>query len=261
MLRSLADGTLFGEQWGSGPPAVIALHGWRRDHTDFEPVVGPASPGGTLDAVAPDLPGFGATPAPDRAWGSDDFAAAVARMAEPGPGATRPMGPVVVLGHSLGGRVAVALAATRPDLVAGLVLSGAPLLPRPGGPTRSAWSFRAVRRLARMGLVPAAVLERARQRYGSDDYRAASGVVRDTLVRVVSERYDEQLAAVSCPVELVWGDDDTAAPLSVAEALVTRLPGANLVVCPGAGHLTPVTVPGALRQAVDRCLQRVTSAA
>lgn len=95
-------------------------------------------------------------------------------------------------------------------------------------------------------------IEAMRRRYGSDDYRAASGVMRDVLVRTLAEDYADALAAVRCPVELVWGDDDTAAPLSVARQLEGELPEVHLVVCPGAGHLTPITVPGELSAAVRR---------
>ncbi len=70
VLRSLAGGVLYGETWGEGPPAVVALHGWRRTHADFAASLGPlAAPRATLPTLAPDLPGFGATPAPARAVG------------------------------------------------------------------------------------------------------------------------------------------------------------------------------------------------
>jgi pimeloyl-ACP methyl ester carboxylesterase len=108
--------------------------------------------------------------------------------------------------------------------------------------------------MSKAHLVPEATLERARNKYGSPDYVAARGVMRQVLVRLLAERYDEQLSALSCGVELVWGDDDTEVPLSVAEAVVSAVPGAALTVCPGAGHLTPLTAPDSLRQAVERAL-------
>ena len=95
-------------------------------------------------------------------------------------------------------------------------------------------------------------MEALRRRYGSDDYRAASGVMRDILVRTLAEDYTAALAALKCPVELVWGDNDAAAPLAVAQQLRDELADAHLVVCPGAGHLTPLTVPGELRAAIGR---------
>jgi pimeloyl-ACP methyl ester carboxylesterase len=251
MLRSLAGGTMFGETWGDGAPEVLVLHGWRRTHADFTPSVGPASPGGALPTVAPDLPGFGATPAPLSAWGSADYAEAVAHVA----GTESPDRPLVVVGHSLGGRVAVQLAAHHPDLVGALVLTGAPLVPRTGV-RRPAARFRLVRALRRARFVSESRLEGARQRYGSADYRAAEGVMRDVLVRMVNERYDDALAALRCPVELVWGDDDRDAPLEGARAIAARVPGTVVTVCAGAGHLVPLTAARELRGAVDRALVR-----
>jgi pimeloyl-ACP methyl ester carboxylesterase len=112
-----------------------------------------------------------------------------------------------------------------------------------------------VRKLAKRGLVSDAVLERYRQKYGSDDYRAASGVIRGILVKMISEDYSEALSDVRCPVELVWGENDTAAPVVVAEKIRAALPsGAHLVVCPGVGHMTPLQAPGDLRAAIERLL-------
>jgi pimeloyl-ACP methyl ester carboxylesterase len=78
--------------------------------------------------------------------------------------------------------------------------------------------------------------------------------MRQVLVKLLAERYEEQLSSIRCPVELVWGDDDTEAPLSIARAVHSAIPASVLTVSPGAGHMTPLTVPELLRQAVDRAL-------
>ncbi|HEY7948876.1 MAG TPA: alpha/beta hydrolase [Acidimicrobiales bacterium] len=251
MLQALAGGALFGEVWGPSPAEVLVLHGWGRSHGDFSGVVGPTAPEGPLPSCAPDLPGFGGSPAPPSAWGSAEYVAALLPLLEEGSGPARP---VVVVGHSLGGRLAVTLAATRPDLVRALVLTGAPVGPHREGSRRPAARYRLARALHRRGLLSEARMERGRQRHGSADYRAAEGVMRAVLVRMVNERYDESLAAIRCPVELVWGDDDREVPVAVARSLLAALPGATLSLCPGAGHLTPLSAPAALRSAVDRAL-------
>ena len=256
MLRSFADGDLFGEIWGSVPPRVIALHGWRRTHADFTSVVGPGSTSGEYSALALDLPGFGASPPPPTAWGSADYAVLVAKTLEE---LSAP--PIVVLGHSFGGRVGVHLAASRPDLVKGLVLTGAPVARTDAPRRRPPLGFRLVRSLRRARLVPERMLERSRRLHGSSDYLAAHGVVRQVLVRLLAEDYDDQIARIHCPVELVWADDDTEAPLAVGRKLAETIAGSTLTVCPGAGHMTPLTVPECLRQAVDRALEAPCGAA
>jgi len=241
MLTAFDHGRLFGERSGTGEPWVLALHGWRRTHRDFAAVLD------GLDAIALDLPGFGASPPPPEAWGGSEYAKAVVPVVE------TMAAPVVVLGHSFGGRVAVHLAAARPDLVRALVLTGVPLLRPPDAPAaRPALAFRVARVLHRRRLISDDRMEQYRQKFGSEDYRLATGVMRAVHVRAVNETYEEQLDAVRAPVELVWGDDDTAARLSVAQLAEARLADGRLTVLPGAGHMTPLTAPAELRAAIER---------
>jgi pimeloyl-ACP methyl ester carboxylesterase len=206
-----------------------------------------------LDAVAPDLPGFGATAPPPNAWGAADYAAAVAAVCE------EEAHPVVLFGHSFGGRVAVMLAASRPDLVSGLVLTGVPLRRPPGtSPPRPALSLRLAKSLQRLGVVSDARVHAVRDRVAPPDYRNAVGVMRDVFVRVVNETdngtYMTALSGIACPVELIWGENDTAALPSVAAAAAAVALRARLTVLSGVGHLTPLEAPADLRAAIDRVL-------
>ncbi|MGH9045005.1 MAG: alpha/beta fold hydrolase [Acidimicrobiales bacterium] len=242
MLRSFGEGLMFGSTFGGASPKVLALHGWARTHRDFNPVLS-SEHGTAIDAVAVDLPGFGSSPPPPEPWSTDRYAEALGAV-------TAQMdAPIVVLGHSFGGRIAVRLAASAPELVSALVLTGVPLVrlvERPRVPS----AFRAAKGLERIGLLSQARLERLRRRYGSSDYANANGVMRDVLVRIVNETYDESLGALRCPVTLVWGEDDAVAPLAVARAAADFLGRSRLVVVPRAGHLTPLSAPEALRVAV-----------
>jgi len=245
-VLSALPGGLLGARHGAAPARVVALHGWRRTGADFDRVLT------GLDAAAPDLPGFGASPAPDGPWGSADYATALLPLCQEGA-------PVVLVGHSFGGRVAVMLASAHPDVVAALVLTGTPLW-RPGGAAspRPPLGYRAVRGLHRLGLISERQMEERRRRSGSEDYRAATGVVRDVLVRAISETndgtYRRALVDVRCPIELVWGEHDTAAPPAVAEEAAGAIRGARLTIVPGVGHLTPTEAPGELRAAIEGML-------
>jgi pimeloyl-ACP methyl ester carboxylesterase len=192
--------------------------------------------------VALDLPGFGVAPPPPEGWATADYAQWLApvldEMAEQ----------VVLLGHSFGGRVAVHLAAARPDRVAAMVLTGVPLTRPPGvRPPRPPLAFRVVRALHQTGLVGAPRMDAMRQRYGSADYRAASGVMREVLVKAVNEDYLDVLGRFGGPVELVWGEDDTTAPVAAARVAEASCAGAHLTVLPSVDHFTPRRAPGALR--------------
>ena len=246
MLKSFADGRLFGGTWGTGVPTVLALHGWQRTHLDFSAVFDASAPGPRISAIGPDLFGFGATPAPPEAWGTDEYARQLVPLFEEGPLADR----VVVVGHSFGGRVAVRLYSLVPDRIERMVLTGVPLLDREGRRRRPVAGYRLARRLHRMGLLGDARLEAMRNKHGSPDYRAAQGVMRGVLVRMLADQYADGMAAIGCPVDLVWGEQDTEVPVEVALRAQPLFPSATLAVLPGVGHLTPIEAPARLRQVI-----------
>jgi pimeloyl-ACP methyl ester carboxylesterase len=250
VLHAFLDGALFGTSSGEGPPRAVLLHGWRRSHTDFEALASSLASTG-VGTLAVDLPGFGATPAPAEASGARGYAEALAPLLE---GIAATSGPPVLVGHSFGGRVAVCVAAKRPEVVAGLVLSGVPLVRSAMPSSRPSRRFQAIRYGSKLGLVSSARLEAARRRYGSADYRAATGVVRDVLVASVSESYEDELRSLRCPVALIWGHEDTTVPLRVAEAATPLVRGATLEVLEGVGHLVPTEAPEPLAAVVRAML-------
>jgi pimeloyl-ACP methyl ester carboxylesterase len=274
-LSTFANGRLWGERYGSGRPWALGLHGWGRDHHDFDVVLS------GVDAIAVDLPGFGVAPEPPGEWSTLDYARHVAPVLD-----ELVDGPIVVVGHSFGARVAVHLAAeARGDVVADLagsplsegrarrgegrarvgamVLTGAPLAPAPGGASRArpALAYRAGRALHRAGVLSDERMERLRQKYGSDDYRRATPTMRGVLVRAVAET----TGATYMPVlrdwvsgggllELVWGENDQVAPLVGAEAGLAGPPlvPVEITVVPGAGHLINAALEDQIRVALLR---------
>lgn len=238
-LRSFLEGALFAEIYGERAPNILALHGWGRRGSDFNAALE------GLSAVAPDLPGFGASPPPDDVIGAEAYADIVAGILDSFDR------PPVLVGHSFGGRVAVCLAAKHPDRVGNLVLSGVPLIRLHIG-RRPPAAYRAIRWLNRLGMISDERLEREKRSRGSADYRHASGVMRDILVKVVNESYESQLGRIDSHVHLLWGAGDTDVPVSVAEAAEALLADSTLEVLPGVGHFLPLEAPDALRSAIEK---------
>jgi pimeloyl-ACP methyl ester carboxylesterase len=231
-LTALLDGAVLAERTGDDP-RVLALHGWGRTRADWLPALTGAS------ALALDLPGFGASPAPAAAMGSRDYAELLAPLLADG-GWT-------VAGHSFGGRVAVQLAHGWPSLVDKVVLTGVPLL-RAASTGKAPLAFRLAKRAHALGLLSDEKMEAERRKRGSADYRAAEGVMRDTLVRLVNEDYRDLLVGIMAPVELVWGARDTAAPLAMVQEAARLLPSATLTVSETSGHLLDEALYALLRE-------------
>lgn len=248
MLRTYGDVNLFGESFGEGKVRVLWLHGWARRGEDFTLAATSLAQQGVA-SVALDLPGFGASPLPGAAGGARHYAElilpAVRELAEE---------PLVLVGHSFGGTVATVVASQHPELVASLVLTGAPLLRNPTR-SRSPFRYRAIRWAHAKRLLSDARLEEARQRFGSSDYRRAQGLLRDVLVASVNESYEAELSSLEVPVTLLWGEGDREVPLDVATRAGTMLHRPHsLLVLPGVGHLLPLEAPAELTNAVVKAL-------
>jgi pimeloyl-ACP methyl ester carboxylesterase len=155
---------------------------------------------------------------------------------------------VDVVGHSLGGLVALSFAKQRPGLVRRLVLVDVPALPHPGHPAGRALAVAGAAArtdLSSIGLVLGSVLRRSPVRLIS--------ATRATLRANVEPELD---AVADVPTLLVWGERDTIVPPRVGEALARRLPSARLVVIPGAGHQPQWEEPAAFNRALTSFLDR-----
>lgn len=248
MLHAFGNGTLFGETYGSGPVRVVWLHGWGRSSADFAASAQELAAEGVA-SVALDLPGFGASPLPTVAGGARLYAEllwpVLAAMSDE---------PLVLVGHSFGGRVATVLAAQHPEAWRAVVLTGVPLL-RTATSSKSPLAYRVIRQLAKRGLIPAARLEAARQKYGSADYRAAQGLLREILVTTVNEDYRDELSQITAPTTFLWGSADTAASSTMAERAMGMVVGPTTWrLLDGVGHLIPTLVPQSLSGAVREAL-------
>jgi pimeloyl-ACP methyl ester carboxylesterase len=220
--------------YGEGPPVVL-LHGWGAHSGLMWPLVERLAPLG-YRCYVPDLPGFGQTPPPPEAWSVFDYAAWVLALLEAN-GLER----VHLFGHSFGGRLGLILGAEHPERLVKMALAdSAGVRPKPSttGSLRLKVYRAALNALRGAGLQAQA--ERLRgwygSRYGSADYRAAAGVMRETFVKVVNEDLLPYAARVKVSTLLFWGDRDADTPLEQGRLLERTIPDAGLVVWEGAGH-------------------------
>jgi pimeloyl-ACP methyl ester carboxylesterase len=246
---------------GEGAPVVL-LHGWL-DNADTWLAVLERLAVAERPAIAYDLPGFGT--APPLRPGSvleqlADFAADAVEAAAEASGRE-----VVAAGNSLGGWVALRLAAQRDLPLAGIVPIG------PAG-VRMAPAFFTLDRIPavhRIIGVPAPVPHSVVRSVTASLYRRLAfadpaGVdqaVVDRFTRfhvdrpVIRERleYAKRLrpelddpfdgAAIEVPVSVIWGELDRLCPIAGADELLGEVPHARIVVLPGVGHTPQVEAP------------------
>ena len=219
----------------AGQPPVLFLHGWGSESGVIWPLASALAERG-FAVAALDLPGFGETEAPPAPWAAGDYAQFVAAAMD-----ELVMPRAHLVGHSFGGSVALLLAAECPRRVEKLaLLNSAGVRRKPARALRwRAAALRSARRgLQQIGLNGAAsqLREWSAARFGSADYQAAQGVMRETLLRVLAEDLTAQATRVQAPTLLLWGEKDEETPPWQGEMLEKALPDAGLYVFPGAGH-------------------------
>jgi pimeloyl-ACP methyl ester carboxylesterase len=229
---------------------LLLLHGWGTSLDTFTPLADDL--GRFFRVTAFDFPGHGESGLPPAAWTVDDFVGLTLDLM-----AALGIERAAILGHSFGGRVAIKLAAKRPEAVERLILVDAAGIP----PRRTVKRVlkRGASRFAnavgrRFGRPGQALRRRIVARIASPDYLNA-GPLRDTFLTVIKEDLRPVMPRIGCPTLLVWGESDEDTPLADAQAMERLIPGAHLLVLKNAGHFSYLDQYGRFRLAVIPFLQ------
>ncbi|MEQ8525260.1 alpha/beta hydrolase [Gracilimonas sp.] len=227
------------EKVGKGKPLVI-LHGWGSSKRVMMPAAQNLAHLRTCYVL--DLPGFGDSPEPSRAWSIDDYADAVQSF-------IKSLGEdkVDVLVHSFGGRIMLKLCARdfgKAHIEKVLITGGAGMKPK-----RSMKFY--IRKYtakilkAPFMILPSSLREKALgwlrstslwKSLGSSDYSKLSGVMRETFVKSVTEYLESSLPEITHEVLLLWGRNDDATPVYQGERIEKGIKNAALVIIEDAGH-------------------------
>jgi pimeloyl-ACP methyl ester carboxylesterase len=236
---------------GSGEPPVLFLHGWGGNEDTLATLSAPLTPHRRTLRLA--LPGFGSSPEPEESWSSNDYVEVLACWLD-----SQSLTRIDLIGHSFGGKIAVGLAASRPELVNRLVLiASAGLRPNRSFAVRAKVLYaKALRKTA--GLVGGRLAKRLEIRWrklGSEDWKAASPVKRGTLSRVIPEDMAESLKRVVAPTLLIWGTLDTATPIWMGRRMAELIPDVHLLALEGTGHYCFLERKGEVAAAIWKHLE------
>jgi len=192
---------------GQGSPPIVFIHGLGNSTSTWARCMALLSP--THEVLALDLPGHGESPAPDdpasytRDAALVDIDEVLATLAEP----------AVLVGHSLGGYLALAHAATRPGVARGIVVINT----GPGfrdADKREAWNERSRRNWHRFGVTEVAT---------------NLNLQHDSVVM-------DHLADMTVPTLVLAGDLDRPEFIASGQYLERKMPHAHLEVVVGGEH-------------------------
>ncbi len=257
------------QRWGDPEgPSLLLLHGmwggsrhWTR-FADFFP---------DQDVLAPELPGFGISPNPGQDYSPvflrDSLLAFLDEQR-----VTR----FSVVGNSLGGRLAVALAEAVPERVSAVILISPAGLTPPATWLKALPKFRMPFEDGPSSVLPgdfremtlaqifskplndpviAPLAQGEREALRGVSFAAFLGGSARCLTEMSRDVPDEtRLLAMTCVKGLVWGRHDHLIPPEVGETLHKVWPSARLEVLEGTGHVPQLETPGLCAEAVKRCL-------
>ena len=257
----------------AGGPAVVCVHGLAGSAVNWSAIAPLLA--GTCRMLAVDLPGHGLTRSQGRGTGVPALHALLHRFIE-----AVPVGPVILVGNSMGGMISLLEASAAPAAVAGVVLID-PVLPLvPAIPDHFVTPMLAA--YAAPGLGP--LLMRRRRRQSPEDLvhsilslccvdtsRVPAGVLAQhvTVARqALSLRRTEQeisasarsmiaifagdlrsgayrraIGSITCPVLLLHGRRDRLVPIAVARAAARANPAWTMIEMPGVGHVPQLEAP------------------
>ena len=217
-LQLLNDGKTFAEV-NSDKPTICFLHGWGRSSNDFNLI------SKNFKSISIDLPGFGKSEEPENSMNPKEYAEYLTNLI--------PDTVEVLVGHSFGGKIAVHMSFIKK--YEKLLLIGAPLI-RKNPEVNFNFRLNIYKFLNSLNLISKKNKEKFKNKYGSEDYKNAAGIMRDTLVKTVNDDLSQLLDNVNTKVELIWGENDTVIPLSIGEEANTKLKESKLTIIKNEGH-------------------------
>lgn len=234
------------------PHTILALHYWAGAGREFDALRPLLSPATTL--LAPDLPGFGGQPAPAgfdysvRAY-ADWVAAYVARYA---------VTDFTLLGHSMGGKIALALAARQPAGLRRLVLlspsppAGEPMTDADRAAALAAYGKAAEAEKTFDKITWQPLPAPVRQAVVADNLRCTQPAWNAWLTAGSREDISVQLPGLAVPCYLLVGEHDQAiTPATQYAQTLPHLPAGTVCQVVAAGHLLPLEVPELLAGLVE----------
>lgn len=202
---------------------IVLLHGWGQNIEMMKPVGDPLSQKFNITIV--DLPGYGKSSEPKEVWTVYDYADAIKQLLD-----SLNIDNPIMIGHSFGGKISLVYASKYKTKK--LVLFGSPYCPEV---TKLSMKTKMLKTLKKVpGLNK---LENfAKKHIGSTDYKNASVMMREILVKTVNLDITEDVKKIKCSTLIVWGTLDDAVPIERAYELEKLISDSGVVVYEGCTH-------------------------
>lgn len=185
-----------------------------------------------------DMPGFGESDEPKKGWNLDEYIDFVIKFIK-----DQGIKELDLIGHSNGGRIIIKLM-EREGLdfkVNKIILIGSAGIVHKKKLSQKVKVrlFKISKKIVEMKAIKAMfpnLVSKLKNSFGSEDYRNASPIMKECLVKLVNEDVRECLPRIKAPTLLLWGENDTATPIEDAYLMEKLIPDAGLVKIENCTH-------------------------
>lgn len=202
---------------------VIYLHGWGQNIQMMKPLSDAREK--MNDVIVIDLPGHGESEEPKFAWTVDDYVEFLKEFCDE----LKVKNPILV-GHSFGGKISL-LYASKYN-VKKLVLFGSPFRKEIKKISFKTKVLKTAKKIPGLKMLEGF----AKKHIGSTDYKNASPIMREILVKTVNYDITDKIKNIKCPTLIVWGDMDEAVNIEDAYILENLIEDSGVVVYSGCTH-------------------------
>ncbi|MCX6794660.1 MAG: alpha/beta hydrolase [Candidatus Falkowbacteria bacterium] len=221
--------------------AVVFLPGWKSPVNLFCSVMGDIP-----NLLAVNLPGWGGSDRPSGNWGLVEYSGFIREFLQK-LGIDKP----ILIGHSIGGAIAVDYLAAGGQAKKLIIISGAIIRER-SGQTRIMFVGAKIFRFL-FPFINKCFRQRLAGKVLSPDYVQA-GELEGTYKRLISEDRKNLFTKLSLPIILIWGRNDQDTPYAQAEQLKVLQSQAILEAVPNAGHYCFLDRPNKFREIIFKFL-------
>lgn len=233
---------------------VLILPGWGTTIDVYRSMMNSISE--YANVIAFDMPGYGKSGVPEEAWDADQWIDFIIEFIK-----SQNIKELDLIGHSNGGKLIIKMM-SRPDLdfkVGKIILIGSAGIvhKKPLKIRLKVKKYKLGKKVLSMKLVKKLfpnALEKFQKNAGSEDYRNAPPILKQSMVKLLNEDMREYLPNIKAPTLLLWGEKDTATPIEDAELMEKMIPDAGLVRVAGCSHYVFLEQPAYINNIIKTFL-------
>ncbi len=227
-------------------PVIILMHGYGCNISTLASIENIFK--GKMRTINIDLPGHGESSDPPFVWGVGEYTEMLEELVR-----KLDLKSPSLLGHSFGGRIAI-LYSSRNEVDKLVLVDAAGIKPkRPLSYYYKVYSYKLAKKILPYisGKAGEEWMRRRREKSGSQDYLNSSPVMRGVMSKCINQDLKKYMPLIKAPTLLIWGEKDTATPLSDAKTMEKLIPDAGLVSFPGCGHYSFLDNPIGFRAVIN----------